>query len=302
MRLRYPKADGTTIYLSVSAKPCFDKEGQFSGYRGVGSDITAAVEAAQNLRAEKERAEIANRAKSEFLANISHELRTPLNAIIGFSEIIMNRVFGKDAPEKYDSYAVDINNSGKHLLSLINEILDLSKIEAGHSELRETEITLDALIGSAQNLFNARFLEANLSLAVDLPPQTPTLLVDAGKLKQCLSNLLSNAVKFTPKGGSVTISARLETDRSLVIKVCDTGIGISPRDIPTVLSPFGQVASAFHRSHAGTGLGLPITKAQIEQHGGALTIESRLGEGTTVILTLPCARILDRPVGRAVAG
>jgi PAS domain S-box-containing protein len=299
MRLRYPKADGTVIYLSVSAKPCFDAAGRFIGYRGVGSDITAAVEAAQNLRAEKERAEIANRAKSEFLANMSHELRTPLNAIIGFSEIIMNRVFGNNPPEKYDAYAVDINNSGKHLLSMINEILELSKVEAGHDELRESEIGLDVLIGSSRNLFGARFQLANLSFSVDLPEPAPVLRVDAGKLKQCLSNLLSNTLKFTGAGGAVSVTARFEPNGSLAIAVADTGIGIAARDIPTVLAPFGQVETAFQRSHTGTGLGLTITKALIEQHGGTLDIESTPGAGTTVTLTIPSSRIaghaLDAP-------
>lgn len=297
MRLRYSRADGTPIYLSVSAKPYFDRDGGFLGYRGVGSDITAAVEAAHRLRAEKERAEIANRAKSEFLANMSHELRTPLNAIIGFSEIIMNRVFGNTAPEKYDAYAADINASGKHLLSLINEILDLSKIEAGQDELRETEIELDTLIGSSRNLFSTRFQQANLTLTVsDLPEPTPRLLVDASKLKQCLSSLLSNALKFTPAGGTVTIAAQFEANGELAIAIQDTGIGIAARDIPTVLSPFGQVETAFQRTHTGTGLGLPIAKALIEQHGGTLRIESKLGAGTTVMLTLPNSRIIGRPL------
>jgi PAS domain S-box-containing protein len=303
MRLRYPKPDGTVIYLSVSAKPYCDAAGQFVGYRGVGSDITGAVEAAQNLRAEKERAEIANRSKSEFLANMSHELRTPLNAIIGFSEIIMNRVFGNNPPEKYDAYAVDINTSGKHLLSLINEILDLSKVEAGHSELRESNVGLDTLIESSRSLFGARFQLANLTLSVDLPEPAPILVVDAGKFKQCLANLLSNALKFTGPGGTVGISARFDPSGALAIAVSDTGIGIAARDIPKVLSPFGQVESAFHRSHTGTGLGLTITKALIEQHGGTLQIDSKPGVGTTVTMTLPSNRIVGHAldVPRAVS-
>jgi PAS domain S-box-containing protein len=296
MRLRYPKPDGTVIYLSVSAKPYFDAAGRFVGYRGVGSDITGEVEAAQNLRAEKERAEIANRAKSEFLANMSHELRTPLNAIIGFSEIIMNHVFGNNPPENYDAYAVDINTSGKHLLSLINEILDLSKVEAGHSELRENEAGLDTLIETSRNLFGARFQLANLSFSVDLPTPAPILLVDAGKLKQCLSNLLSNAMKFTDAGGAVGITARYEPNGALAIAVSDTGIGIAACDISKALSPFGQVEPAFQRSHTGTGLGLTITKALIEQHGGSLKIDSKPGAGTTVTLTLPNNRIVSRAI------
>jgi PAS domain S-box-containing protein len=287
VRLRYPRADGSVIYLSVSAKPCFGEDGAFGGYRGVGSDITAAFEVGQSLREAKERAEIANRAKSEFLANMSHELRTPLNAIIGFSEIIMNRIFGNAHPDRYDSYARDINNSGRHLLSIIDEILDLSKIEAGREELDEGAIRLDELISSTRRLFNGRFEEAGLSLELDLPSPSPTLLVDATKLKQCLSNLLSNSIKFTPAGGLISISVRVTESDELAITVKDTGVGIAATDIPKVMSPFGQVEGAFQRAHPGTGLGLPLTRALIELHDGTFKIESVLGKGTAVTLTLP---------------
>jgi PAS domain S-box-containing protein len=301
VRLRYPKADGTVIYLSVSAKPCFDEAGAFLGYRGVGSDVTSTFESAQTLRDAKERAEIANRAKSEFLANMSHELRTPLNAIIGFSEIIMNRVFGSANPERYDSYAMDINNSGKHLLSIIDEILDLSKIEAGREELAESEVDLDELIASTRRLFNGRFDQAELSLAIDTVSPALVLRADATKLKQCLSNLLSNALKFTPAGGKITVRAAFDDRGDLALSVSDTGIGIATTDIPTVMSPFGQVEAAFQRAHTGTGLGLPLTRALIELHGGAFRIDSGLGVGTTVTLTLPGHRIVSRARDAATA-
>jgi len=301
VRLRYPKADGSVIYLSVSAKPCFDEHGAFDGYRGVGSDITAAFEVGRTLREAKERAEIANRAKSEFLANMSHELRTPLNAIIGFSEIIMNRIFGNENLDRYDSYARDINNSGKHLLSIIDEILDLSKIEAGREALDEGAIPLEELISSTRRLFNGRFEEGELTLEVDLPSPSPTLLCDTTKLKQCLSNLLSNSIKFTPAGGQISISARVTDNGGMAITVKDTGVGIASTDIPTVMAPFGQVETAFQRAHPGTGLGLPLTRALIELHDGTLTIDSALGKGTTVTLTLPHNRIALPPVPVAVA-
>jgi len=301
VRLRYPKPDGSVIYLSVSAKPCFDEDGAFLGYRGVGSDVTSTFESAQTLRDAKERAEIANRAKSEFLANMSHELRTPLNAIIGFSEIIMNRVFGSGQPERYDAYALDINNSGKHLLSIIDEILDLSKIEAGHEALSESEVDLDELISSTRRLFNGRFDEADLSLAIDTPSPPLRLLADATKLKQCLANLLSNALKFTPAGGSIAVRACFDDRGDLAISVSDTGIGIASADIPTVMSPFGQVEAAFQRAHAGTGLGLPLTRALIELHGGTFGIDSKLGEGTTVTLTLPSRRLIAQPAAVTVS-
>jgi len=294
VRLRYPKDDGTVIYLSVSAKPCFDDNGVFLGYRGVGSDVTSSYEAAQSLREAKERAEIANRAKSEFLANMSHELRTPLNAIIGFSEIIMNRVFGLSDPDRYVGYAKDINSSGTHLLSIIDEILDLSKIEAGREDLDEMEFDLDELISATQKLFNGRFEQAGLTLDIQIPALALTVLADPTKLKQCLANLLSNSLKFTPAGGRITIAADFDRQGDLALSVSDTGIGIAPRDIPTVMAPFGQVETAFQRAHTGTGLGLPLTKAMTELHGGGFHIESRLGEGTTVILTLPSNRITVR--------
>ena len=299
VRLRYPKADGSVIYLSVSAKPCFDDNGVFVGYRGVGSNITSAFEAARSLREAKERAEIANRAKSEFLANMSHELRTPLNAIIGFSEIIMNRIFGPGHPERYDSYAKDINNSGRHLLEIIDEILDLSKIEAGREGLDEAEIDLEELISSTRRLFNGRFDEAELSLRIELPSPAPTILCDATKMKQCLANLLSNSLKFTPSGGRIGISAAFDPLGDLAITISDTGIGIASADIPTVMSPFGQVEAAFQRAHSGTGLGLPLTRALIELHGGTFRIDSELGKGTAVTVTLPGKRVISRAVHAA---
>ena len=288
------REDGEIRYLSLSAKPYFSAAGAFLGYRGVGSDITSIEEDARMLREAKDRAETANRAKSEFLANMSHELRTPLNAIIGFSEIIMNRLFGPSTVDRHENYARDIHSSGKLLLSIIDEILDLSKIEAGREELSEAEIGLDEILSETQQLFAGRFEQAQLQLRIDLPTPAPRVFVDARKLMQCLTNLLSNGLKFTPQGGSVTVSASFQADHSLSIAVRDTGIGIAPNDMATVLSPFGQVETAFSRAHPGTGLGLPITKSLIELHGGTLTVESILGKGTVVTLNLPPERVLGQ--------
>jgi PAS domain S-box-containing protein len=299
LTLRYARADGTATHLSLSAKPRVDGAGNFLGYRGVGTDVTAAMEDARALREAKEHAELANRAKSEFLANMSHELRTPLNAIIGFSEIIINEQFGPGERKRYDSYVRDINDAGKHLLSIINDILDLAKIEAGREELNEANVYLDEIIASAQLLFRGRFEAGGLSLAVELPDPPPLLHVDQRKIKQCLANLLSNALKFTPPGGRVWIAARFDAHGDLAITVRDTGIGIAAADIPTVLSPFGQVESSLQRSHNGTGLGLPIVRGLIQLHGGTLSLESRLGSGTSITLTIPASRIVAPPL-RAV--
>jgi PAS domain S-box-containing protein len=296
LRLRYARADGTISYWSISGKPVTDVDGRFVGYRGVGSDVTAAASDAQVLREAKNRAEIANRAKSEFLANMSHELRTPLNAILGFADIIRSRLFGADAIDRYAGYAGHIHDSGAHLLSIIDDILDLSKIEAGHAELTQSEVELDSIVRSTRTLFGDRFEQAGIALRFEMPEFALRLLVDERKLKQALVNLLSNSLKFTPRGGSVTLAAAVTADGGMALSVRDTGIGIAADQIETVLAPFGQVESAFSREHHGTGLGLPLAKSLIELHRGSLTLESEPGTGTTVTLFLPASRVVQQPV------
>jgi signal transduction histidine kinase len=275
-------------YQAISGKPRFAADGTFLGYRGVGTDITAQVDDAHALRDAKERADAANRAKSEFLANMSHELRTPMNAILGFSDIIRGRMFGPEVSDRYADYANDIHESGSHLLAIINDILDLSKIEAGQETLAEEERTLDSLVAEVCTLLgetdHAEFLTA-------LPQPSPLLRVDSRKFRQILVNLLSNAFKFTPAGGRVTLAAEF-TPAGLSLSVRDTGIGIAPEDIENVLAPFGQVESAFSRRHHGTGLGLPLAKSLAELHGGTLAVHSVLNEGTVVTVRLPAWRVL----------
>ena len=299
LRLRYARHDGSIGYWSLAGRPHVDAAGAFLGYRGVGTDISAAVDDQRMLREAKTRAEGANRAKSEFLANMSHELRTPLNAILGFSEVITKLMFGRWMVDRYADYAGDINRSGRHLLSIIDDILDLSKVEAGHSELSEAEITFDDVASGVRTLFGDRFLQAELTLHVGVPAPPVRLRIDERKLTQALVNLLSNALKFTPPGGSVTLAARLETDGSLGISVRDTGIGIAPEQIEVALAPFGQIESTFSRQHHGTGLGLSLAKSLVELHGGALRLESRLGVGTVVTLVLPRARVVGAPAAAA---
>ena len=224
-------------------------------------------------RAAREVAELANRAKSEFLANMSHELRTPLNAIIGFSEVILKELFGPLKNERYKDYVKDIHESGSHLYGLINDILDVSKAEAGKLELSE------------------RAHRAKVTIEIELPEDLPALSADERKLTQILINLLSNAVKFTPEGGNVWVIAGIEGNGAFRLSVKDTGIGIAPEDIATVMASFGQVDRKLSRRYEGTGLGLPLTKSLVALHDGTLDIESEVDVGTTVIVRMPGRRV-----------
>ena len=239
------------------------------------------------LTAAAANAEAENRDKSQFLANISHELRTPLNAIIGFSEIIKKEAL-EQLSSTHQEYIIDIHNSGKHLLSLINDILDFSKAEAGKLEVERMEIDLSKLIINSMRLVIPRAEEAQVTLVEDLPPDHLVFTTDGKKLKQVLLNLLSNAVKFTPPGGEVKVSAWQQLlDNKICIQVKDTGIGIAPKDIAKVMSPFGQVDSKLSRKYEGTGLGLPLSKKFVEIMGGEFGIESEVNVGTTITIKLP---------------
>jgi two-component system cell cycle sensor histidine kinase PleC len=240
---------------------------------------------AEKYAEEKTRAEEANQAKSKFLANMSHELRTPLNAIIGFSEIMEAGMFGPLGPQKYREYCSDIHQSGQYLLEVINDILDMSKIEAGRIRLELEEFALDAFLGDAMRVVAARADDKRLELAADITDGV-SMRADQRLLKQIVLNLLSNAVKFTSEGGRVTIRGRA-SEKSVRIAIADTGIGI-PRDALAKLGrPFEQVESQLTKSHQGSGLGLAIAKSLTELHGGTMRIRSRLGSGTIVLVRLP---------------
>lgn len=244
-----------------------------------------------DLRAALTSAETANRTKSEFLANMSHELRTPLNAIIGFSEVIGTEVFGPLGSEKYRDYVTNIHDSGRHLLDIINDILDVSKIESGTMEIDEEMMELKAVIAASVRLMRDRAVRGSVELITELPPSLPYLRGDSRRIKQILLNLLSNAVKFTPAGGAVTISAGQTPDGGLMVRVIDTGIGMKSEDIPLALIPFRQIDTGLARRHEGTGLGLPLTKALIEMHEGQLALSSVYGQGTEVRVWFPAHRL-----------
>ncbi|MEQ9642639.1 MAG: ATP-binding protein [Alphaproteobacteria bacterium] len=266
-------------------------------YLGVGAaldlmrlTVAAMTDHAQELDQARRRAEQTSRAKSQFLANMSHELRTPLNAIIGFSEIIRDQTFGPVGSPQYRDYAHDIHSSGGHLLDLVNDILDLSKVEAGAIELHDELIDVADLIDSSVMLVRQFADRGAIRLAVDLPSVFPSLNADSRKLKQVLVNLLSNAVKFTPKGGEVRVA--VSVGERLDISVTDTGIGMAPDDIPLALTPFKRIDGELNRTIQGTGLGLPLSKALIEAHGGGLTLASARDRGTTVTVSLPATRLV----------
>ncbi|MGQ0544432.1 MAG: sensor histidine kinase, partial [Betaproteobacteria bacterium] len=250
-----------------------------------------AVIAIQNARLFREiqeksaQLEVANKHKSEFLANMSHELRTPLNAIIGFSEVLLERMYG-EVNEKQTEYLKDIHESGRHLLSLINDILDLSKIEAGRMELELSTFDLPAAVSNAMTLVRERAQRHGIALGLEMDPRLGVLQADERKVKQILLNLLSNAVKFTPDGGRVDVREKMDTDK-VEIAVRDTGIGIAPEDQAAVFEEFKQVGRDYTRKAEGTGLGLALTKRLVELHGGEISLKSALGQGSIFTVRLP---------------
>jgi signal transduction histidine kinase len=250
---------------------------------------------AEDLGFARDQAEAANHAKSEFLASMSHELRTPLNAIIGFSEIIKGETFGPVGSDKYRDYASDIHESGYHLLALINDILDLSKVESGFAELQEEDVGIHEFVRSVTTMLAGRAEKGAVALELDVPDDVPALRIDRRRLKQILVNLLSNAIKFTPGGGTVTLKIWSRAESGYVFQVIDTGIGIAVADIPRALAPFQQIDSGLNRKHEGTGLGLPLTNSLVEMHGGYLDLQSEVGAGTTVTVRFPAERIVPWP-------
>jgi signal transduction histidine kinase len=275
--------DGAKKWTHAIARPRRQPDGSVL-WDGVILDATRLKQANFDLAA-------ANRAKSEFLANVSHELRTPLNAIIGFSEVILRETFGPLGSEKYRDYISDIHDSGQHLLRVINDILDLSKIEAGKMELAEECFDLQGTIDGILRMSVARATAGGVEIDVDLPDPSPWLKADERLIKQILINLVSNAVKFTPSGGRVTVRVERTEDAGIALIVADTGIGIPPDDLPNLCNPFWQIDRGLNRKFEGTGLGLSLSRRMAELHGGQLEITSEVSVGTTVTVRLPPQRV-----------
>lgn len=270
------REDGSTVLIERTPMPD-------GGYVSCFTDITERRRVEEDLMAAKESAELASRVKTEFLANVSHELRTPLNSIIGFSQILQGDV----ASEKRREYAHDIHWSGTHLLEVINDILDVSRIEAGELALYPEPLDVQLLLAECQRMFHERLAGADLALSIRVEDEIPTITADPLRLRQALFNLLSNAVKFTQSGGRIDVSVRHPVPDQVEISVKDTGIGIAAADIERVLLPFSQARSVHERPHEGSGLGLYLVKSIVELHNGSLELESEPEVGTTVTIRLP---------------
>ena len=283
--------NGETFWADVTIAPIRSQEGVVTHYSASHENITLRKDAERQMVEAKKQAEIASRAKSDLMANMSHELRTPLNAIIGFSSTMREEVFGPVGHEKYREYLDDIQYSGQHLLELINDILDVSAIEAGALNLYENQIDVSNLLISSVRLIQPRADAGDVRVAIVKGEGTPHLFVDERRIKQVMLNLLSNAVKFTPEGGEVSIRSHLNDDGSFSIVVKDSGIGMDEAERAMALTTFGQVDSGLDRKHEGTGLGLPLTKGLMELHGGTLSVSSEKGQGTEVTATFPKTRV-----------
>ena len=287
---RIQRKDGSVAVVSEIGRRFLLDDGRLQSAFGTIQDVTERKQTEDALRRAQMEAEIANRAKSQFLANVSHELRTPLNAIIGFSEIMNGELMGPLGSPVYREYASDIHESGRHLLAIINDILDLSRVEAGQTALNESMIELQKLVAACLILVRGKAHAGGLTISVEAPTVAPQIVGDERLLKQTLLNLLSNAIKFTPKGGAIRITTKT-TPTGIEIAVKDSGIGMSASELEKVAKPFVQLENWLVRKYEGTGLGLSIAKAFCELHGGQLEIISAPGQGTTATVHLPTSRI-----------
>jgi signal transduction histidine kinase len=269
---------------------------------GILAEERARRQTEEQLRQALLQAETASKAKSDFLANMSHELRTPLTAILGFSETIKSQLFGPISPAKYGDYVDQIHASGGHLLAIVNDVLDMSRIAAGEAKLDESDVDLRAVADECLLMLQSRVDKKRLQVRAAFDPALPRLRADRRMVKQMLLNLLSNAVTYTPDGGSLQATGGIATDRQIAITVRDTGIGIAAADLDRIMEPFQIVESPQSRSYQGIGLGLPLARSLVELHGGTLTLESQIGVGTTATLTFPATRTVPVPPPRSGGG
>jgi PAS domain S-box-containing protein len=292
IRFSHVTEEGKEIHQAISGKAVFGEDGVFLGYRGGGRNIASLIETEEALRREKERAEQASRAKSEFLAHMSHELRTPLNAILGFSDIISEQLFGPVGNESYIDYAADIHRCGEHLLSLINDLLDLSKIEAGKFNLEAEDLLLGDIVKQSERLFAHRFSQRRIRFSVRIGEDAQKLHADPRALSQIFFNILSNAEKFNVEGGAIDVLSYRTDERGICISITDTGCGFRTDDMETALAPFGRIENPLTKETPGTGLGLPIVRALMTLHDGMLELSSEIGVGTEIRLLFPPSRCL----------
>jgi PAS domain S-box-containing protein len=289
--IRVRNGDGREWVVWIEGRCETDETGKVTALFGICQDVTEQRRLKAKLQEARDAAQAADRAKSTFLACMSHELRTPLNAIIGFSDLLQTEMFGPLGSDQYLEYAADINRSGHHLLELVNDLLDMARVEAGMVDLQEETVDVEILIREAVNLARGSVPGTTHRYGVHLPDAAPLLMADRRRMKQVLINLIGNAVKFTPSGGRIRIAAGWD-EQHMSIAITDTGIGIPAEKIGDLGQPFSQIESTASRRYQGSGMGLFITKALVERHGGDLAIESRLGEGTTVTIRLPADRLV----------
>ena len=286
---QFTEADGEWRDLAIGARSLRISESRLEngGVVLMHNDVTDWVDTEKELLQAKDTAELADRAKSEFLANMSHELRTPLNAVIGFSEVLRDELFGPLGDPQYYDFVNDIHDSGEHLLELIDDILDLSKMEVGQRELDAKPMDISRTIIAAVRMVNQRAERAEVAVRVETAEDIPPFNGEERGIKQILLNLLTNAIKFTPENGEISVSTQMSADGGLVITISDNGIGMLRSEIPLAFAPFVQLDSAHSRQYEGTGLGLPLVKSLVEMHGGSVRIDSEIDQGTSVVMRFP---------------
>ena len=297
-QIAHPRGE-RVFHASVMKYPIHGDDGTIIGIGAIGTDVTGRFEAERALLDAKEAAERANHLKSAFLAAMSHELRTPLNAIIGFSDLIDMEPYGPVGDPRYREYVRDVGASGRHLLGIVNDILDLARIEAGREALTEETIDLEELLDNVMRTMQVRADRGGVDLRLRIMRALPPLYCDARRVRQILFNLVSNAVKFTPSGGLVTVAARVVGD--LEMEVRDTGVGIPAHEIPALFEPFNRVINHLMRGAEGAGLGLALTQRFVQMHGGSISVSSAPGTGTVVTVRLPAARLVE-PVEAEIRG